>query len=69
MTCPARSPASRKSAERQRRKDAGEVRVEVWLPADEVGHLNSMIETLGAGYGYTNLSAAIIRTLQQARGE
>lgn len=26
-----KSPASRKSAERQRRKDAGEVRVEVWL--------------------------------------
>ena len=28
------SPASRKSAERQRRKDAGEVRIEVWLDRD-----------------------------------
>ena len=30
-----KSPASRKSAERQRRKDAGEVRVECWISADE----------------------------------
>lgn len=28
------SPASRKSAERQRRKDSGWVRVEVWLDED-----------------------------------
>lgn len=34
------SPASRKSAERQRRKDAGEVRVEVWLTADEAARIN-----------------------------
>lgn len=34
--------ASRKSAERQRRKDAGEVRVEVWLTKQEHGFVSQM---------------------------
>ena len=36
------SPASRKSAERQRRKDAGEVRVEVWLTKQEHDFVSQM---------------------------
>jgi len=34
--------ASRKSAERQRRKDAGEVRVEFWVSATTVSDLESL---------------------------
>ena len=37
------SPASRKSAERQRRKDAGEVRVEVYLDADTMTDLAAIM--------------------------
>lgn len=36
------SPASRKSAERQRRKDAGDVRVEVWLAPEAMSDLRWM---------------------------
>ena len=38
-----KSPASRKSAERQRRKDAGEVRVEVYLDADTMADLSAIM--------------------------
>lgn len=34
--------ASRKSAERQRRKDAGEVRVEVWLNELDIERLDNI---------------------------
>lgn len=41
------SPASRKSAERQRRKDAGEVRVEAWVSPETMGHLEIIMADTG----------------------
>ena len=43
------SAASRKSAERQRRKDAGELRVETWLEP----HLIAMLDRFCAPGHYT----------------
>lgn len=37
-----KSPASRKSAERQRRKDAGEVRIECWVSERDGERLKEM---------------------------
>lgn len=39
----ATSNASRKSAERQRRKEAGEVRVEVWLKPEAIEWLETVM--------------------------
>ncbi len=36
------SPASRKSAERQRRKDAGEVRFECWMTPADIRRLDAI---------------------------
>lgn len=38
----AETPTERKRAERQRRKEAGEVRVEVWFAADEAEWLKQV---------------------------
>lgn len=49
------SPASRKSAERQRRKDAGEVRVECWISKETADHLETVIRF--SGYRLTQSEA------------
>ncbi len=41
-------PAQRKAAERQRRKDAGLVRVEAWLRPEEIAALKAFIAKLEA---------------------
>lgn len=68
MVCQMTPNAQHKRAERERRKAAGEARVEVWLSADDVAHLKDMIKHLGPGYGYADISSAIVRTLRAARG-
>lgn len=47
MTAPA-TPASRKSAERQRRKDAGEVRVETYLEPHLLAVVDRFARTQGS---------------------
>ena len=42
-----KSPASRKSAERQRRKDAGEVRLEFWMTKADIESLDFIVRERG----------------------
>jgi len=40
------TPAERKSAERQRRKDAGLVRVEMWVRPEDVAAVKAAVEAI-----------------------
>lgn len=40
------TPATRKAAERQRKKAAGLVRIEEWVPADRVDELRAVAEQM-----------------------
>lgn len=43
------TPAQRKQAERNRRRERGEVRVEIWAPRDKVESIKEIAQRLAAG--------------------
>ena len=62
------TPADRQRLKRQRRAEAGMVKVEVWLDKDTRERLKSRMDALGPGYGYTTVSASILHMIRMDLG-